>query len=199
MTYATLQTDIADYLHRTDLTAVIPTFIARAESYMFRDLDIKETETSATGTTTSGYATLPSDFGSVSKISVSYGGGSSRLLDYAPQAWVPSDTDAYPAYYSLEKNQLRIYGASDGTAYTLYYKPVIPALSVSQTTNWLLTNAPDLYLYCSSLEGARYIRDAAEAQRLEGMIPAMMDSVRRLSERRGQPSAAPMQIKVRRG
>lgn len=197
MTYATLKTDIANYLHRTDLTSVIPTFISLAESYMFRELDIRETEISVAGTTTSGYGTLPSDFGSLSKISVTYN-GAARLLDYAPQSWVPTDADAYPKYYALETGQLRIYGASDGQAYTLYYKPVIPALSDTQTTNWLLDNAADLYLYCSCLEGAKYVRDMAETQKLQGLIPGILDSVRRLAERKGQPSSAPMQIRPRR-
>lgn len=197
MTYATLKTDIANYLHRTDLTSVIPTFIELAESYMFRELDIKETETSADGTTTSGYGALPTDFGSVSKVSVTYN-GAARLLDYAPQAYVPTAAEPYPKYYALEKGQLRIYGATDGQAYTLYYKPVIPNLSDTQTTNWLLDNAKDLYLYCSCLEGAKHIRDMAETQKLQAMIPPLLDSVRRLAERKGQPSAAPMRITPRR-
>lgn len=197
MTYATLQTDIASYLHRTDLTSVIPTFIALAESNMFRELDIKDTEISVSGTTTSGYGALPIDFGSLSKVSVTYN-GASRLLDYAPQAWTPTSADAYPRYYSLENDQIRIYGATDGQAYSLYYIPVIPALSGTQTTNWLLDNAYDLYLYSSCLEGAKHIRDTAEIQKLQGMTRDILDSVQRMSERKGTPSSAPMQIRPRR-
>lgn len=197
MTYSTLKSDIAAYLHRNDLTVVIPTFISLAEAAMFRELDIKSTEVSAAGTTTGGYGTLPLDFSSISKISVSYQ-GSSRLLDYAPQGWIPSDVDAFPKYYTLETDRIRIYGASDGQAYTLYYKPVISPLSDTVTTNWLLDNAPDLYLYSSCLEAANYIRDAAETQKLQGIVNMLLDSVRRASERKGQPSSGSLQIKVRR-
>jgi len=63
MTYATLQTDVADYLHRDDLTAKMPTFVAQAEAMLFRELNLKNLETSVTGTTTDGLITLPTDFG----------------------------------------------------------------------------------------------------------------------------------------
>lgn len=197
MTYATLQTDIASYLHRTDLTAVIPTFISRAETSLFRELGIKGTETSASGVTAADYLTLPADFSTLTKLSMTYN-GAARLLDYAPQAYIPTASNAQGLYYTLENGKIRIYGAGTGAAYTLYYIPTIPALSSSQTTNWLLDNAPDLYLYASSLEGAKYVRNVAEVQYLSGLVPSLLDSVRRAAERKGQPTGGSLQIKVRR-
>ena len=52
MTYATLQTDVATYLHRNDLTALIPAFVERAEAVLFRELQVKDLATSVAGTTT---------------------------------------------------------------------------------------------------------------------------------------------------
>lgn len=197
MTYATLQTDIASYLHRTDLTAVIPTFISLAEASLFRELGIKGTETSVSGTTTADYLTLPTDFSTLTKLSMTYN-GAARLLDYAPQAYIPTASNANGLYYTLENGQIRIYGAGTGAAYTLYYIPTIPALSGSQPTNWLLDNAADLYLYASCLEGAKYIRNAAEVAALTPVISALLDSVRRSAENKGQPIRGGMQIRVRR-
>jgi hypothetical protein len=37
-TYTGLQSEIAGFLNRTDMTAIIPTFIALAESQMARDI-----------------------------------------------------------------------------------------------------------------------------------------------------------------
>ena len=198
MTYASLQTLIASYLHRSDLTTQIPSFIELAEAIMFRELHIKELQVSVTGATVSGYADLPADFGSVSRVSVTYG-NSARTLDYTSLAEAPVATSASPSLYSLENNKLRLWGASDDTAYTLYYIPKIQALWDTNTRNWILDNAQELYLYASALEGAKYIRDNAEVQKLTGMVSASMASVKRFSEKRGQPSTGSMQIKVRNG
>jgi hypothetical protein len=198
MNYTTLQSEVASYLHRTDLAAKIPTFIELAEAYLFRELHIKEMQISVDGTTTAGYATLPTDFGSVSRVSVTYG-GVARSLDYIALADAPTSTSGAPSFYSLENNKLRIWGASDGQAYTLYYIPAIQNLSGLVATNWLLENAPELYLDASCLQGAKYTRNDAEVVKLTGNVALSIDSVKRFSERRGQPATGSMQIKVRRG
>lgn len=198
MNYTTLQAQVANYLHRSDLAAQIPTFIELAEAYLFRELHIKEMQISVTGTTTGGYADLPTDFGSVSRVSVTYG-NSARTLDYIALADAPISTTAAPAFYSLENNKLRIWGAADGQVYTLYYIPAIENLGPSVSTNWILENAPELYLDAACLQGAKYIRNDAEVAKLTGNIALSIDSVKRFSERRGQPATGSMQIKVRRG
>jgi hypothetical protein len=198
MNYTELQSEVVKYLHRNDLAAQCPTFIALAESYLFRELHVKELQISVAGTTTGGYGDLPADFGSVSKVVVTYG-GREYALDYSAQPDVSTSSTASPAYYSLEKDKLRIWGAADGQAYTLYYIPAIQNLSATVSTNWLLENASDLYLYASALEGAKYVRNEAEVQKLTGVVSLSLDSVKRFTERRGQPATGSMQIKVRRG
>lgn len=197
MTYALLQTQVADYMHRTDLTAQMPTFIALAESLMFRELKVKDLETSVTGTTSGGSIALPADFDAVSRVTITYA-GAERSLDYAsrPEDYVSGGT--VPKYYALEQDALRLFPAADGYTYKLYYIPVIPALSDSQATNWLLTNARDLYLYTTALEAAKYTRNDAETAKLTAIVAPMLDSVRRLSERRGQPANGSLQVKPRR-
>lgn len=197
MNYSDLKTQVANYLHRTDLAGQIPTFIALAESFLFRELHIKEMQISVAGTTTGGYVTLPADFGSVARITVQYS-GYERNLDYKAQAQYSTTVEVFPLYYSLENNKLRIWGAGDGQAYTLYYIPEIPNLSDVVSSNWLIENAAELYLYASALEGAKYIRDNAEVQKLSEIVNTSLESVKRFSERRGQPSLGSMQIRPRR-
>ena len=192
-TYATLQTDIADYLHRTDLTAQIPGFIARAESAMFRELNVKDIQTMVDDTTDEDFITLPTDFAFVIRLTTTVG-GVEHTLDYV------SPTDAYTGdqstKYTFEQGGIRILGAGNGTAYQLYYTPAISALSSTLTTNWLLDNAPDLYLYASCLEGAKYTQDAEQISILSGMTGALLDSVRRLTNRKYLPAGS-LQIKTR--
>jgi hypothetical protein len=197
MTYTTLQADIASYFHRTDLTAVIPNFITTAESFLFRELRVKELQIMVTGTTTDGYVTLPTDFGSVAKLTTTYG-GVERSLDYVAQAESSVSNFGNPSNYSLDNNKLRIWSAGTNQAYTLYYVPKISNLGSTVATNWILDNAYDLYLYASCAEGAKYIRDDAELQKLTSLLAPIIESVKRFSERRGQPAMGSMQIKVRR-
>jgi len=195
MNYSELKANVATYLHRNDLTAVIPTFIQLAEGYLFREISPPETEIVATGVTVSGYAVLPSDFGTLQRLTVT-SGGVTRALEYIALANVGADVET-PGYYSFEAGKLRIYGTSNGQAYTLHYLPGMGALSDTNTSNWLLANAPDLYLYASCLEGAKYIRDDVEGVKLQTLVTASIDSVRRVAERKGLPASGPLQIKVR--
>lgn len=196
MTYSELQTQIASYLHRTDLAAAIPGFIQLAEGSLFREISPPETEIVATGSTALGYAVLPADFGTLQKLTIT-SGGVTRALEYIALPNVGTEVQQAPGYYTFEAGKLRIYGTSTGQPYTLHYLPNIGALSNTNTTNWLLANAPDLYLYASALEGAKYIRDDQEGIKLQTLVTAAIDSVRRMAERKGVPAAGPLQIKVR--
>ena len=133
MSYSSLKTDVADYLHRTDLTAKMASFITLAEYSLFREIQVKDTELIVAGVTVGQYGTLPSDFGKVSRITATVG-DSEYNLDYKSPDF--STTLAYPNAYALENNKIRIFGSSTGQTYTLYYIPKLVPLSDS-TTNWL--------------------------------------------------------------
>jgi hypothetical protein len=195
MIYSELKTQVASYLHRTDLAAQVPTFISIAEAYLFRELHIKDSQLSTDLTTTGEYADLPVDFLSLNKITATYQ-GVTYALDYQnePETYTGQTT---PTKYAFENGQIRIAGASTGTVVTLYYTPKITALSDTNTTNWLLENAPDLYLYASCLEGAKYTRNAMMVQGLTPMVSDALEAVKRFIERRGQPSTGSLQIKAR--
>lgn len=195
MTYSELQTNVTSYLHRADIAAKVPGFIALAEAFMFRELQVKELQISVTGVTTEEYAALPTDFGTLSRISVTIGGKESSL-DYKAQSETSRGNAPYS--FSLENNQLRLWGAGTGQAYTLYYIPDIQPLSALVETNWLLDNAYDLYFYASVLEGAKHVRNQGEIDKLTPMIGPLLDSVKRFADRRAQPVIGTMQMKPRR-
>lgn len=195
MTYTQLKADIAAYMHRTDLTAVIPNFIATAEATLFRELNLKDMDVQVSGTSTGALIDLPSDFGTVSRLTVTEN-GLERNVDYIARPDSAIGTSVVG--YSQESGKLRLFPSVDGVAYTLYYNPLVQSLSDGVTTNWLLTNAADLYLYASCYEAAKWIRDDEEAAKLMQVIPPLLDSVRRFSERKAISSRANLQIKVRR-
>ena len=62
-TYSELKTSVADWLHRSDLSAIIPDLITIAEMRMNSDLSARDMETTATLYTVAGTKTvaLPTD------------------------------------------------------------------------------------------------------------------------------------------
>jgi hypothetical protein len=195
MNYTELKTEVADYLHRTDLVAKIPTFIALAEASMFRELDVSALESSAAGVTIGEYAALPADFGSMSKITV-LENGREVTLDY--KAGTLDEVVVTPTGYTIELNQIRLWGAGTGQAFTIYYKATLLPLSATVDTNWLLANAFDLYLYASALEGAKYVKDQGEIAVLGQMVSGLMASLKSKEARRSFPTSGSLRITPRR-
>lgn len=195
MNYTNLQSTLIDYMHRSDLTAKVPTFISLAEAYLFRELNVDSLETSITGTTSGSLITLPADVSTVNRITVDYA-GRAMPLDYnsQPHNYVRSGV---PLSYWDESGGLRLDSGGTGYAYTLYYTPSIQALSDANPTNWLLSNAPDLYLSTSQLEAAKFVQDDRIIALMQGAIPPLLDSVQRFTKRVGQPNRGGMQIKPR--
>ena len=62
MTFTELKTNIADWLNRTDLTSVIPTFITLAEARLNRQLRTTNQYTRATVSSSDQYLSMPDDF-----------------------------------------------------------------------------------------------------------------------------------------
>ena len=60
--YASLQTAIAATLHRNDLTALIPVFIADAEERIYNDIRIQAMEASYSQAIASGVVAIPAGF-----------------------------------------------------------------------------------------------------------------------------------------
>ena len=194
MTFAELKSQIALYMNRTDLTTQIPQFIALAEFVLARELNLREMETSVTGTATASYITLPADFGNVSRLTTTVG-GTERNVDYIARPDL--DYVGQGRYYSQENNKLRLFPYSATQAYKLYYIVNHAPLSDTATTNWLSIYAPDLYLYASCLEAAKYIRDDQQVSILASNVGLLIDTVRRYSERKALPMRGGLQIRAK--
>lgn len=196
MNYTELRIEVARLLNRTDLTASVPVYIERAEAFLFRELNIREIETSVTGAAAATIS-LPSDFFAVSRLVVSLNGVTETLL-YKTEQLTTSGAGT-PASYTLESNQLKIFPSPSGGTYTLYYTPDVSPLSDTTTTNWVLQNAPDLYLYASVLEGARDAGDMEKIRVYSDAALTSLTSAKSFAERRAYPLRGVLQIKPYRG
>jgi hypothetical protein len=165
-TYAELQTAIAGWLNRDDLTDEIPDFIELAEDRMNRDSRLRQVATRAF-TAAQNY-TLPTDF--KRPISLYHDGPTY----YGPLNIVsPNELPIYKARHGdtgvphfasiidVSSGPKLWFAPEPSGAYTLTltYDAMITALSDSNTTNWLLDAGGDLYLYASLCAAEGYLQE----------------------------------------
>jgi hypothetical protein len=161
--YSTLQSTIADYLNRQDLTAQIPTFIQLAEADMNTRLRCREMIVRATTTNDDEFVRLPLDF--LESINLQLTDGQSPLrfvtLD---EADIINKRQTYnaPTFYSLMNGAIELVPppatGADVEIEMVYYGK-ITALSTENTSNWLLLKAPDVYLYGALVHAAPFLMD----------------------------------------
>src|SRR6266704_2111749 len=190
-TYAELQTAIADYLARDDLTAFIPDFIMLFECAAARKLKVRLQESTTTLTPSSGVATIPSDYLGYRRVTCT--GSPNQELSYvAPplwaMEWVPDASGSaiagIPQIFTIEGSNLRIKPTSD-TALTFDYFQKTPALSAG--LNWLFTNWPDAYLFGSLCEANAFNKNAEHAGLWKARRDEVFDEIQKLdfNERQG--------------
>jgi len=187
-TYSELKTSIANYLNRSDLTDVIPDFITLTENRLNRELRVRANMVRATTTTTSGTAfyDLPSDLIELRNITYDTSSSSYALTYLSPESSsreYGSTGNGFPrAYTNLGKN-IKLAPTPDG-AYTINinYFQKLNSLSDSVTSNDVLTEFPDLYLFGSCMEGAIYLNDTEQTQRFASIFQATLDEVKRSEE-----------------
>ena len=198
--YADLQTTIAGYLARSDLTTQIPDFIRLAETRLRRDLRIRQMLKSVTTATVAADSTieLPSDFLEVRDLIID--GSPPQSLNYSsPSAFTRNARtwqSGKPLDYTVLANdfQLAPVPDSDYTAKMLYF--AAPAfLSDTNTSNAFLANTPDALLYGALLEAEPYLMNDARINTWGTMFDRAMASITR-SDEQGQYSGVPLVIKT---
>ena len=159
--YATLQSAIADYLNRADLTAQIQTFIQFAEADLNTRLRSREMIVNATATSDGQFVALPPDW--LEAINMMIVGGQSPLRYITPDeadTIIKAQTFTSTRFYSMTTGIIELVPpAVDDITIDMVYYGKIPALSTANTTNWLLTKAPDVYLYGALTHAAPFLMD----------------------------------------
>jgi hypothetical protein len=195
-TYAELQTTIAGYLARSDLTTQIPDFITLAETRLRRDLRIRQMLSSTTLTCTSGTATvnIPSDFLEVKDFVVT--GNPVMPLNYESPSLFSRNSRSMdagkPLNYTVLATTFKLAPIPDSNyTLSLVYSIAPPFLSTSNTSNTFLTVCPDLLLYASLLEAEPYLMNDARINTWGTMFDRAMSSLTR-SDEKGQYSGVPL-------
>ncbi len=193
-TYAELLTEFEAYLNRTDFSTRFPTFVRLVESDVQKTLnDEPDMFLRTTLTTTGRFTALPADFGAM--IAVHAG-------DYRLNSTTAADFTAYddisgiPTVFSIIGTDLALAPSSTGAAVSLVYKRDIPALTVSNTTNWLLSAAPEIYLYGTLLHASAFGWDDARIPMWQAAYADAVETLRIDGERR-RWGAAPLAPRIR--
>jgi phosphoribosyl-AMP cyclohydrolase len=178
-TYSQLQDAVASWLHRTDLAAVIPDFIALTEERMSRALRVREMETSLPETPiVDGAVAVPAGTVGVKALWVP-GAYPSQLLYMPYEALVERPATGFPYYYARQGSNFWFDGA--GSVQGVLYSR-IPALSDSNTTNWMLSANPSAYLFGALAEANAFIK-SPEAGDWDGRFLKALDEIAGSSSR----------------
>lgn len=164
--YASLQTAVANWLHRSDLAAMVTDFISLAEARLSADLNARPMDVVTTLTATAGnaYLSLPSDMLEMRRFVL-------KTSPLVVMKYVTPDQMAmdHPTADTGQPNEFTVIGGSAQLGPTpdqnysieLVYRQRLPALSNTNTTNWLLANFPNAYLYGALLAAQPYLANDA--------------------------------------
>jgi hypothetical protein len=159
--YTSLQSTIADYLNRADLTAQIPTFIQFAEADFNTRLRTREMIVRAEAQSSNEYVQLPADWLEAINLHIIDGKQPLRYvtLDEADRI-IQENIYTNVVAFSLMNGALELVPApgSDVDIEMIYYGKITP-LSAQVSTNWLLTKAPDVYLYGALMHAQPFLMD----------------------------------------
>lgn len=183
--YTDLQTAIVGHLRRSDLTAQIPDFIAMGESRLNRLLRLLQQETvqSLTASTVSRFVALPSNFLEAISLTITVNGLSQTVYPVSAEQMdrLRSTTAGVPQYYRIS-DQIEFDRPAD-QAYALQLRMLKRWALAVDTTNWLMTNCPDCYVYAALLAASPYIKDDARMEMWKQMLSAAIEEANELDSR----------------
>jgi len=200
--YSELQSSVANWLNRSDLTTEITgDFIVLTEKDFNSKLRIRKmVESDSSFSINAETVALPSGFLQVRDLFILSGGTKYALTYMTPPQMDQikgSSTSGMPVAYTIIGDNFRFAPTPDTTyTGTLNYYKSFDALSDSNTTNYILTNHPAIYLYGSLYHAANFLGgvEPARLQQWQGMYTTALERLER-NDREDQFSGSPLQIR----
>jgi hypothetical protein len=200
--YSELQSSVANWLNRSDLTTEITgDFIVLTEKDFNSKLRIRKmVESDSSFSINAETVALPSGFLQVRDLFILSGGTKYALTYMTPPQMDQikgSSTSGMPVAYTIIGDNFRFAPTPDTTyTGTLNYFKSFDPLSDSNTTNYILTNHPAIYLYGSLYHAANFLGgvEPARLQQWQGMYTTALERLER-NDREDQFSGSPLQIR----
>jgi hypothetical protein len=200
-TYAELKSAAADFLNRDDLTSVISTFVTLAEADIQRKLRHWRMEKRSSAEIDTQYSAIPADWVETIRFYVTSGQTSPLSLisqsEMLQRRMETGNVAGRPLYYASTGAQLELFPTPNATydAELLYYSK-LDTLSDSTTSNWLLEEAPDVYLYGTLMHSAPYLKDDQRIAIWAGLYQAGIDTLNSASDS-AKYSGSGLKMKIR--
>ncbi|MGG3814212.1 hypothetical protein ABEV34_21570 [Methylorubrum rhodesianum] len=174
--YPTLLAAVLEYLARPDLQEFVPIFVQQAEGRLNARLKVVDMHRLIAADLAAGKIDVPADF--IDWVSVEWTPPPKTpqrplMLRYveadSPEIRAKHRPNGPPQIYTVLAGKVRVVPAAVGTVDLVYFAR-IPALTTAQPVNWLITKAPDVYLYGVLLEAMLFQKDEASAAQWLGLL-----------------------------
>ena len=179
-TYATLSAALSDWEERSFSSSEADEFIALAEAAANRKLrqDFRRRTSTTITTDASGEATLPTGFVGMTSL-VRDVVGSAPLKQVSWDALIernPYEVSEDALVYAINGTALKVAPVTVDD-FICKFSSVLTGLSSTNTTNWLLTLAPDFYLFYGQAMAAAKYKDYATAEGLKSEALGILDEI----------------------
>ena len=196
--YSALKTSIANWLNRSDLTTEIEDFIVLAEKDFNSKLRIRKMISESSVTINAETVALPTGFLQIRDFFITQGGTKHSLTYITPTQMDQikgSSVTGQPTTYTIIGENFR-FAPKPSTTYTAtlnFYKEFDP-LSDSNTSNFILTSHPAIYLYGSLYHSANFLGGVEPRliQQWQQMYATALERLER-NDREDQYGNAPLQ------
>lgn len=186
-TYAELTDAVAVWLNKPDIEQTVPSLIALAEDDINRRMRHWRMQKRSVAVIDAQYATVPADWLASMRFYTTDAG--TRPLDLISHADLldrraeRSDRSGRPTHYAMTGGQFEFFPTPDA-AYNaeLVYFARIPSLSDAEPTNWLLTEAADVYLYGTLAHSAPFLGEDARLATWVNLYKSALDSLNAASD-----------------
>jgi len=193
--FGSLQTALALWLNRSDLTSNLPDFISFAASRIYYGSDDEvlpsppvrtwSMQAVDSPTITSGTFSLPTRYLATIMVMSDQGAGGTPLRYISPTQW---------AQYKIADNQAGSYTILNNTGYlsgsgaqtiTHHYYQSFAVFSADADTNALLTAAPNLWLYGALLEAYVFVEADEQTKKYHRLFRGMATALNRVAKEHG--------------
>ena len=196
-TFTNLKTAIANRLHRSDLTGSIPDYITLCEDKLNKRLRLRAMESRVTSSVSTEYVALPTGFLSIRNVQIN--SDPKVRLEYVTPDFIdfnyPDDTTGKPIFYTIVGGEIQLAPPPD-TTYTMemsYFKKLDIA---TDGTNFVLTNAPRLYLYGSLLEAATDLKNDTRVPMWSTLLENALKEIEIADQNDRYPSGSGLQMRT---
>jgi len=190
--FGQLKTASASWTNKTNLSSSLADFVTLAESEIRRDVETLQQDLRTTGTLTGETLSFPGRTIEVRSLTVE-----DQPLEYlTPEAYQRKTDQEYTeqGYYTLIGRTIYVLNGASGDDYVLLYTEHFTGFSDDSDTNWLLTNAPDVYLWASCKQAAIFLKDVAAATGYDTLYKNAVASLN-AQERRAKFSGGPLIVR----